>query len=143
MATKWIWKKWFVALWAVNVTTMAALTFFLQPWQWAAVAAVALGGQEGFALWHGAKHFPNKSDRFRAPYPPLTYATRYYLPRWLTYAVYGSGTGAAGLWVTTGLPPVVRAGIVAGFYAWLIEHFELTYREIPEPKKNAFKERLQ
>lgn len=133
MAESWIWKKWWVAMWCVVATALLASAFLFSFKLWAVLVTAGFGVPEGFALWDGARRYPNSRDRHRAPYPPLTYVTRYYLPRWLTYTATGGLTGAIGAaWF--GFPsPLAVAGVFA-LYSWLLEHWEVTYREMPEPK---------
>lgn len=131
---EWLWSKPWVAAWAFNVASWLAAIPLLSPFRWAIYTATAFFLQEGFALWHGLRNYPVKAERFRAPFPPLTYVTRYYLPRWLTYSVFGAAVGSVGVAMSAGLLLYVRGGVIGGLYAWLIEHFEVTYREMPEPR---------
>lgn len=129
----WVWSKPWVVAWVVNVVVMAGSAAVLSPRSWAILAAVGFGSQEGFALWHGWKNFPVKASRFAAPYPPLTYVCRYYLPRWTTYTLTGALIGAIGTGATIGLPVPVRGAVPLALFAWLVEHWEVTYREITKP----------
>lgn len=133
MARKWIWKKWWVALWALVVAVVPSLAFVLPPFQWALLAGGVFGGMEGFALWDGARRIKDRQRRFLAPYPPLTYVARYYLPRWLVYLLSGALVGGIGVSVSANFPPEVRGATILGLFSWLVEHWEITFRDIPKP----------
>lgn len=133
MSEKWIWRKWWIAMWAVAFTALVVSAFIVDFKTWAGAAAVGFGVPEGFAIWDGARRFPNKRERYKAPYPPLTYVTRFYLPRWLTYTLTGGLTGAIGAsWF--GMPQPWAVGGVFALFSWLIEHWEVTYDDMPMPK---------
>lgn len=129
MAKKWIWKKWWVLMWATIVPVGTTLTFLLEQPLTAIVPAALFGAPEAFALWSGR----GKSARLN-PYPPLTYTTKFYLPRWLTYALFGGIVTSVGWVATEGLPLPARLAAIGALFAWLVEHFELTYREMPMPE---------
>jgi hypothetical protein len=133
-SAEWVWSKPWVAAWTVNVISWCVSAFILDPRTWAYHAAGGFFSMELFALWDGWRRYPVKAERYQAPYPPLTYVTRYYLPRWLAYSLTGGLVGAIGVTVTVGLPPAIAAASVGGLAAWLVEHWEVTYREMPEPQ---------
>lgn len=134
MSTPWIWKKWWVMMWAAVVVVLIVLAFVLPVRVWGLAATIGFGVPEGFALWHGARYFPHKHTRHTAPSSPLTYVTRYYLPRWLTYTLTGGLVGTiAASWFD--MPRPLAIGALFALYSWLVEHWEVTYREIPEPRK--------
>lgn len=91
--------------------------FFLSPLEWSFVAAVCFGIPEIIAI---SKHH----DR----YPPLTYVTAYYLPRWFTMTTIGFLVGAiGGIWFGFSRP--YSLGALLGLLTWSISHFDVTYSE--------------
>lgn len=133
MSDTWIWKKWWVVMWCGIVITLALLPIVLPFREWAAAATAGFGGPEGFAIWNGRRRFPDPLERYKAPYPPLTYVARYYLPRWLTYTATGGLVGTiSAMWFS--MPKPLGVGGTLALFSWLVEHWEVTYREMPKPK---------
>jgi hypothetical protein len=112
------WSRAWLAMWAVVAAGLLASAVILPFRVWAIVATVAFGVPEAAAL-----------IRRGDAYPPLTYVTAYYLPRWLTVTLIGFGTGSIGaVWLGFGRP-LALGGLLA-LYSWAISHFDVTYEEI-------------
>jgi hypothetical protein len=121
-------------MWLVMTVMLMAAAFVVPVTRWWILAAAGFGIPEGFAIWDGQRRYPDRMKRHLAPYPPLTYVTRYYLPRWLAYTLTGGLVGAIGSsWFVTHPSPWLAAAVF-GLFSWLIEHWEVTYRMMPEPE---------
>lgn len=109
------WSRAWLAMWVASSVTTLAAAFLLPPKVWALVVSLLFGIPESIALMH-------RGDR----YPPLTYVTAYYLPRWLTMTLIGFLTGAIGAsWL--GVRPRWMVGLILGLFAWSMNHFDVTY----------------
>lgn len=108
---------YWVALWAVNTLALAVLAPRLTPGAWVAAFSVLFLLPEMIGLVH-------RGDSL----PPLTYAVRRYLPRWMPDMVtFAAGAWVAWLWIPIAVHPLVCAVSVAGFVGWLTNHWSRTY----------------
>lgn len=98
---------------------LAALSLFLLPFVSFKTWTIAAGGL--FAVFE-AIGLRRHHDRL----PPLTFITRRYVPRWLTFVVIGAGVGVAGgYWF--GFAHPLALGALLGLHGWLMNHFTVTY----------------
>lgn len=110
-----VWARWWVWMWALIFTGLMAAVFFVPFTTWAVVATFSFGIPEGIGLL-----------RHHDPYPPLTYVTRYYLPRWATFTTMYALVGSCGAyWLGFAAP--WRVGGIFALLGWLTEHFDTTY----------------
>lgn len=109
------WSRPWLAMWAVCACATVSMAFALPFRAWAWVAAALFGVPEAIALLR-------RGDR----YPPLTYVTAHYLPRWLTFTLVGFLTGSIGA-VWFGFRRPLALGAVMGLFAWALNHFDVTY----------------
>lgn len=116
--------RFWVMMWAVNVTALLALfAIGTPPATWTTAFVVLFLLPEMIGAWR-------RGDSL----PPLTYAVRRYVPRWVPDAVTGMvGTWMAWIWlvprneVSAAHHPLLVAIIIAGFVFWLINHWDVTY----------------
>lgn len=112
---------WWVALWLANVIGLTALLAFgVSPKAWSAAFLVLFLLPEMIGLLH-------RGDRL----PPLTYAIRRYVPRWVPSAVtFGVGGWMAYAWLAgkhRAVHPVLVAAAIAAMVGWLTNHWDVTY----------------
>lgn len=95
--------------------TLAGLYPILAFKPWSICAAALFGLPEAFGVWR-------RGDRL----PPLTFAIRRYVPRWLTFTlINGLVFGAAAYWL--GMPHAERFVGLGALQGWLSNHFTVTY----------------
>jgi len=111
------WAQWWIVMWAIISATLIALAFIMPFEAWAVCMALGFGVPEGIALLR-------KQDA----YPPLTYVTRQYLPRWLTFTLLYGLIGTIGaFWF--GFKHPGRIGALFGLLGWITTHFDVTYND--------------
>lgn len=109
------WSRPWLAMWAAAACATVSLAFALPPRTWAVAAALLFGVPEAFALLR-------RGDR----YPPLTYVTAHYLPRWLTVTLIGFLAGSIGAsWL--GFHRRWLLGALMALVVWAQDHFDITY----------------
>lgn len=109
-----------IGLWAANVVALTGLLAAgVSPRAWASAFVVLFLLPEMVGL------------RVRGDsLPPLTYAVRRYVPRWVPSAVTWAVAGwMAGAWVLDhrAVHPVLVLVIVFGMAGWLTNHWDVTY----------------
>lgn len=111
------WNKAWLWLWVFCTVELVALAHFLTPGAWLAAF---------FALFLAPELVGLRIHQDTLP--PLTYAVRRYLPRWIpTAATFAGGAWLAMLWVPTAKHPAVVAVVIATFVGWLTNHWDVTY----------------
>jgi len=109
------WSRWWVWMWAAIAVTLLAGAFVVSFRMWAWAVALGFGIPEAIGVW-------TRGDR----YPPLTFVTAHYLPRWLTATLIGFFTGSiGGTWFA--FPRPWSLGALFGLAFWAIDHFTVTY----------------
>lgn len=106
-----------IAMWAFNTLALLALMIHgVHPGDWFASAVLLFFVPEGIGLIH-------RGDSL----PPLTYAIRRYVPRWMVdMCVYAWGAFAAWTWhASTHAEFIVIA--CAAVVGWLTNHFDVTF----------------
>lgn len=109
------WSKLWILMWLVNSLIVIISAFIVPPRIWAAIATALFGIPEVISL-------VRKGDR----YPPLTYVSAYFLPRWLVVTLIGTLTGAVGaMWL--GIDDGWLIAFLLGLFAWGQDHYDVTY----------------
>lgn len=114
-----VWSRAWLSMWVACAVTTIVAAFLLRPHAWAVVATVLFGLPEAWSIW-------KRGDRF----PPLTYVTAYYVPRWLTMTLIGGLVGAIGAsWL--GFERRWFIAALFALHAWALNHFDVTYDSKP------------
>lgn len=111
------WSRLWLVMWVAIVAALLGAAFSLPFEHWALAATVGFGLPEGFALLKRAD-----------AYPPLTYVTRHFLPKWLAFTLIYGLVGTVGtFWFGAQHP--LRMGALAALLGWLTAHFDTVYSE--------------
>ena len=108
------WARWWVWMWALIAAALIVGAFVLPFRTWAWAVAIGFGIPEAIGVW-------SKGDR----YPPLTFVTAWYLPRWFIVSLVGFLAGSiGGTWFE--FPRPWALGALLGLSFWGLDHFQVT-----------------
>lgn len=109
------WSRPWIIMWAINSAAVIIAGFIMPPKPWAVVAALLFGVPEAIALL-------KKGDRF----PPLTYVSAFFLPRWFIITAIGFLVGAIGAsWL--GFQERWQLAALLALFSWSQDHYDVTY----------------
>lgn len=110
------WARWWVLMWAVLAPLLVVLAFFVPFHVWLLATTIGFGVPEAIGV--------ARTDA----YPPLTYVTRRYLPRWLAHTlIFGAWGTVVSYWLGFGRP--FAFGALFALLGWLQDHFDDVYED--------------